>query len=419
MKNYIDSFLCLSENSDNSGCVVVAGQLTAYLRNCWGLNKVREENYRHHALDATVIACCTRKIVQKVGAWSKSREMNSYNSSYVDPDSPVDEDEKLLQKLYVNTRKPDFPKPWECFRSEVESRVFESALEKLKEKLKLQCSYTESELKNVRTLFVSRACEKIGKGALHGDTVYRQTSEMRKENVAVKKVSLKKLKYARIGAIVDADTRNKNLCDALKKRYEEYARKIGKKIEDFVDKDIAKIFADDNPLHMPNSDGQEDPCNPIVKSVRVKEAFSGVPIRNGVAGNSTIIRVDLFKKDGKYYCIPVYAWNKTLPNRAYVSGKKETDWALVDDSFEWCFSIRQNELLKIKLKGETIFGYYNGFDRDRGSFNILLHDRQDGKDHKQGLIRKGIKTAISITKYDVDVLGNYYLSKPEKRLELA
>lgn len=419
VKNYIDSFLCLSENSDNSGCVVVAGQLTAYLRNCWGLNKVREENYRHHALDATVIACCTRKIVQKVGAWSKSREMNSYNSSYVDPDSPVDEDEKLLQKLYVNTRKPDFPKPWECFRSEVESRVFESALEKLKEKLKLQCSYTESELKNVRTLFVSRACEKIGKGALHGDTVYRQTSEMRKENVAVKKVSLKKLKYARIGAIVDADTRNKNLCDALKKRYEEYARKIGKKIEDFVDKDIAKIFADDNPLHMPNSDGQEDPCNPIVKSVRVKEAFSGVPIRNGVAGNSTIIRVDLFKKDGKYYCIPVYAWNKTLPNRAYVSGKKETDWALVDDSFEWCFSIRQNELLKIKLKGETIFGYYNGFDRDRGSFNILLHDRQDGKDHKQGLIRKGIKTAISITKYDVDVLGNYYLSKPEKRLELA
>lgn len=419
VKNYIDSFLCLSEKSDNSGCVVVAGQLTAYLRNCWGLNKVREENDRHHALDATVIACCTRKIVQKVGAWSKSREMNSYNSSYVDPDSPVDEDEKLLQKLYVNTRKPDFPKPWECFRSEVESRVFESDLEKLKEKLKLQCSYTESELKNVRTLFVSRACEKIGKGALHGDTVYRQTSEMRKENVAVKKISLKKLKYARIGAIVDADTRNKNLCDALKKRYEEYARKIGKKIEDFVDKDIAKIFADDNPLHMPNSDGQEDPCNPIVKSVRVKEAFSGVPIRNGVAGNSTIIRVDLFKKDGKYYCIPVYAWNKTLPNRAYVSGKKETDWALVDDSFEWCFSIRQNELLKIKLKGETIFGYYNGFDRDRGSFNILLHDRQDGKDHKQGLIRKGIKTAISITKYDVDVLGNYYLSKPEKRLELA
>ena len=76
MKNYIDRFLCLSENSDKSGCVVVAGQLTANLRNCWGLNKVREENDRHHALDATVIACCTRKIVQKVGAWSKAREVH-------------------------------------------------------------------------------------------------------------------------------------------------------------------------------------------------------------------------------------------------------------------------------------------------------------------------------------------------------
>lgn len=49
-------------------------------------------------------------------------------------------------------------------------------------------------------------------------------------------------------------------------------------------------------MHMPNSEGQEDPCNPIVKSVRVKEACSGVPIRNGVAENSTIVRVDIFKR---------------------------------------------------------------------------------------------------------------------------
>ena len=420
MKNYIDRFLCLSSTSDNSGCVVVAGQLTAYLRNRWGLNKVREENDRHHALDATVIACCTRKIVQKVGAWSRAREVNSNNTSYDDPDLPIDEEELLLQKTYINTRKPDFPEPWKCFRNEVVLRVLESDLEKLKEELNLQCSYTESDLKNVRTLFVSRACEKIGKGAIHDDTVYRQTPKMRKENVAVKKVSLKKLKYAKIGAIVDADTRNKNLCDALRKRYEVYSSITGKNVSEIDKKDLAKIFSDDNPMHMPNSEGQEEPCNPIVKSVRIKEPFSGVPIRNGVAGNSNIIRVDIFKKGGKYYCIPVYAWNKTLPNRACVAGKNESDWVEVDDSYEWCFSVRTNDLIRIDCKKESFFGYFNGFNKSVASFSILFHDRQISTKYKKGEKEGiGVKTANSLTKYNVDVLGNYYLAKPEKRLELA
>lgn len=420
MKNYIDRFLCLSENSDKSGCVVVAGQLTANLRNCWGLNKVREENDRHHALDATVIACCTRKIVQKVGAWSKAREVEFNNSSYDDPDLPIDENELLLLNTFKNVKEPKFTEPWHCFREEVEARVFECDLEKLKKELKQQCSYTESDLKNVRTLFVSRACEKIGKGALHKDTVYRQTSEMRKENLAIKKVSLKKLKYAKISSIVDADTRNKNLCDALRKRYEEYSSTTGKDVSKIEEKDLAKIFSDDKPMHMPNSEGQEDPCNPIVKSVRVKDACSGVPIRNGVAENDNIMRVDIFKKRGKYYCIPIYAWNKTLPNKACVARKNESDWVEIDDSYEWCFSVRTNDLIRIDGKKESFFGYFNGFHRSVASFSILFHDRQISKKYKkrekEGI---GVKTAYSLTKYNVDVLGYYYLAKTEKRLELA
>lgn len=420
MKNYIDRFLCLSENSDKSGCVVVAGQLTANLRNCWGLNKVREENDRHHALDATVIACCTRKIVQKVGAWSKAREVEFNNSSYDDPDLPIDENELLLLNTFKNVKEPKFTEPWHCFREEVEARVFECDLEKLKKELKQQCSYTESDLKNVRTLFVSRACEKIGKGALHKDTVYRQTSEMRKENLAIKKVSLKKLKYAKISSIVDADTRNKNLCDALRKRYEEYSSTTGKDVSKIEEKDLAKIFSDDKPMHMPNSEGQEDPCNPIVKSVRVKDACSGVPIRNGVAEKDNIMRVDIFKKRGKYYCIPIYAWNKTLPNKACVARKNESDWVEIDDSYEWCFSVRTNDLIRIDGKKESFFGYFNGFHRSVASFSILFHDRQISKKYKKGEKEGiGVKTAYSLTKYNVDVLGYYYLAKPEKRLELA
>ena len=418
VKNYIDRFLELAPSADKSGCVVVSGQLTSYLRKHWGLNKSREENDRHHALDATVIACCSRRMVQKVGLWSRSKENRYILDS--DADIPLTDEEILLQKTFENCEKPKFPYPWEHFREEIHARVFCSDLNKLKEEMQVFCGYTENDLNSLRTLFVSRACEKIGKGALHADTVRRQTLEMRAENVAVSKVDLTKLTYSKISNIVDADTRNKNLCQALRARFENYCIKMGVKLDDLDKKDIAKIFSSDNPMHMPNSKGVEDPNNPIVKSVRIKETFSGVPVRNGVAGNGEIIRVDIFKKKEKYYCVPIYAFSKELSNRACVANKKETEWDIVDNTFEWCFSIRQNELIKIDLKKQSYFGYFNGFDRATGAVSILLHDRQDSKDHKKGEIRSiGVKTALNLVKFHVDILGNFYTAPKEPRSELA
>lgn len=421
MKNYIDRFLSLSESADKSGCVVVSGQLTAYLRRNWGLSKVREKNDRHHALDACVIACCSRSIIQKIGYWSRAKECRYLSTSYDDPDVPVSDEEMLLQGTFTKEDKPKFPKPWGHFREEVMGRVFADNLEKLKEDLQVFCGYSDNQLNCVRTLFVSRACEKLGKGALHADTVRRQSLAMRKDNLAVSKVSLQKLSYSDIDKIVDAETRNKNLCNALRARFEKYCRDNGKDLtKKLDDKDKVKIFSDEKPMHMPNSDGVEDPSNPIVKSVRIIEKFSGVPIRNGVAGNGEIVRIDIFKKSNKYYCVPIYSINKELPNLACVANKNESNWDVIDSSFEWCFSIRQNELIRIEQKNNFYFGYFNSFDRCNGTFSILLHDREDSKDHKKGEIMGiGVKTALSLTKYYVDVLGNYYKAQPEKRLELA
>ena len=42
------------------------GQITALLRSRWGLAKSREDNDRHHALDAVVVACSTVAMQQKI-----------------------------------------------------------------------------------------------------------------------------------------------------------------------------------------------------------------------------------------------------------------------------------------------------------------------------------------------------------------
>lgn len=421
-KNYIDRFLLLDPSADRSGCVVVAGAMTAFLRKHWGLSKNREENDRHHALDATVIACCSRSMIQKIGSWYRSRELLDLGNGYIEPPDAV-QDDGINSIGHISQRSP-FPYPWELFREEVNERVFASELDKLKDNLKNRCGYSDEELKTVRTLFVSRTCEKIGKGALHKATLYRQTDEMAKENIVVKKVPLQDLKYADISEIVDAATRNKNLCNAIRNRFESYCHSNGKKLENLSTSDYKKIFSEDAPMHMPNSEGIEDLKNPIIKSVRIKDKVTGFHVHGGLAENINIIRVDVFKKNNKYYCIPIYPYQKKLSCRACIANKDEREWTLIDDTYEWCFSLRQNDLIRIFLKrgnkNISYFGYFNSFDRATGAISILLHDRQKLEGTKNGEIRGiGIKTALSVKKYQVDVLGNYYLAQPEPRRELA
>ena len=220
-----------------------------------------------------------------------------------------------------------------------------------------------------------------------------------------------------ISNIVDADTRNKNLCNALRERFKKYKDKNGIKEEVQLSKNYSKnIFSNEHLMHMPNHEGHEDLNNPIIRSVRIMSNGAGFPVRNVVADNGSIVRIDVFKKNQIYYCVPVYSNCKHLPNRACTPNKQETEWDLIDDSFEWCFSLRQNDLIKVVFKDRCLFGYYNGFDRANAACSCVLHDQQVSK---ETLIRFRISTALNITKYHVDVLGNYYIAQAEPRCELA
>ena len=52
-KTYVERYLKLADDSESKRCVVLSGQLTAFLRARWGLLKVRADSDRHHALDAS------------------------------------------------------------------------------------------------------------------------------------------------------------------------------------------------------------------------------------------------------------------------------------------------------------------------------------------------------------------------------
>lgn len=234
-KDYL-SLVCRKVN-------VSPGQMTANLRQKWGLNHIlnaeddakSREDHRHHAIDALVMACGKTSYLQELSRW------NRYN------------------------RKPElknFPLPWEGF-------IFDA--EKAVEKILISHKRTSNDI-TVRT----HKCEKNGKthinvgvaarGQLHKETVFGKRNFNGEEAFHLRKSidSLTTLKQ--IEKVVDESTRK-----LILKRIQE----LGGFVKDKVPANTFFIV-DDNGVNqpqifLPNKNGSPVP----ILKVRMKENFSG------------------------------------------------------------------------------------------------------------------------------------------------
>lgn len=388
---YVARFLCnfIADNMHLTGegkrkVFASNGQITALLRRRWGLAKSREDNDRHHALDAVLVACSTVSMQQKITRFVRFEEGNVFTGERVDRETGE------IIPLY-------FPAPWELFREEVEIRIFSD-----NPKLELENRLPDRPQANhefVQPLFVSRMPTRKMTGQGHMETV--KSAKRLSEGISVIKMPLTKLKLKDLELMVNRE-REKDLYDALKAR-----------LEAFND-DPAKAFAE--PFMKKGG--------AIVKSVRVEQVQkSGVLVHagNGVADNASgsIVRVDVFIKDRKYFLVPIYTWQVAkgiLPNRAVIADTDENEWEMMDENSTFQFSLHPNDLIRVKTKKDEFWGYFNRLNRHTGGINIRTHDLEKSKG-KQGIFEGiGVKIALSFEKYQVDELGkNIRLCKPSKR----
>lgn len=404
-KNYVEEHLDLKPRADgetNRRCVVVSGQLTAFLRARWGLVKVRSASDRHHALDAAVVAACTHGMVKRLADYSRRKELEFLQEGFPDPETG-----EVLNPGAFDRGRQHFPEPWAHFRHELQARLYTDDLAALREDMGRLGTYSAQDLNTLRTLFVSRAPQRRNGGAVHKETIYAQPDSLKAQGGVIEKVQLTSLSLKDLDNLVEPH-RNERLYAAIRKRLEDHGGKAD------------KAFGPDTPLHKPDKNGQ--PTGPVVRSVKlVRNKQSGIPIRGGLAKNDSMLRVDVFTKAGKFHLVPVYVHHRVtgLPDRAIVQGKDEGEWTLIDASYAFMFSVYPNDLLGITLKTESRLGYYSGIDRSTGAATLWAHDRAAsvGKD---GLIRSiGVKTALSVEKFNVDVLGHIYPAPPEVRRGLA
>lgn len=402
-KNYVEQFLQLHTDSTAKRCVVLSGQMTSFLRARWGLVKVRGDSDRHHALDAAVVAACSHGMVKRLSDYSRRKELDQVREGFVDVETGEIVNSAMFQQV-----QDHFPNPWSHFRDEVKLRLSMDDPALLRGEMEKFGTYSPEALEAVRPLFVSRAPQRRNSGAAHKDTIYAQPERLVAQGGVTQKVALTSLTLKDIDKLVDPH-RNEKLYAAIRNRLEQHGGKGD------------KAFPASNPLRKPDSEG--NPTGPIVRSVTLEiDKLSGIPIRGGIAKNDSMVRVDVFTKANKFHLVPVYVHHavaKALPNRAVVAFKDEDEWTLIDDSHQFCFSMYSNDLVRVTLKTESQLGYYSGCDRSTGCISLWAHDRnqQVGKD---GLIRSiGVKTALNIEKFNVDVLGNRYLAPPEQRRDLA
>jgi CRISPR-associated endonuclease Csn1 len=402
-KNYVEQYLQLHADSEAKHCVVLSGQMTSFLRARWGLIKVRGDSDRHHALDAVVVAACSHGMVKRLSDYSRRKELEQVRAGFLD----VETGEIINPKMFDQLEK-HFPNPWPHFRGELEARLKLDDPARLREEIQRLGTYSEDALQSLRPLFVSRAPQRRNTGAAHKDTIYAQPESLKAQGGVTQKVQLSSLTLKDLDKLIDPH-RNEKLYAAIRVRLEQHGGKG------------EKAFPASNPLRKPDSGC--NPSGPIVRGVTmVIDKLSGVSIRGGIAKNDSMVRVDVFSREKRFYVVPVYMHHtvaKALPNKAIAAHKDEEEWPLLDDGFSFSFSMYPNDLIRVTQKQGQIFGYYAGCDRGSGSINLWAHDRNK-QVGKEGLIRGiGVKTALNIEKFNVDVLGNIYLAPPEKRSDLA
>ncbi len=376
--NYINDNLRFAPSSRRKKCVTaVSGSVTSYMRKRWGIIKVRENGDSHHAVDALVIACTTDSMIQQVTKYARYKECQFIQT----------DEGSLAVDPYTGEVLKTFPHPWKKFHEDV-------------------VDWSSK-------IFVSRMPIRKVTGPAHKET-FKSPKALNEGLLIVRKpLTDLKLKDGEIENYYKPEA-DLLLYNGLKEKLIEFGG------------DAKKAFSE--PFYKPGNPKK------IVKKVRVIEKSTlNVPVLqgDGRADNDSMVRVDVFLQDGKYYLVPIYVADTLkaeLPNKACMAYKAYAEWPEMEEK-SFIFSLYPNDLIHVihkkgiiltktnkentgsaTMEAKDFFLYYKGMNISTGAIGLINHDNSY---EVKGL---GVKTLEKFEKYYVDVLGTYHKIDKEKRV---
>lgn len=329
------------------------GDLTAKLRQAWGIEKLKKDkdtgerlpDDRHHALDAIVVAVINDRLLQ----WATKASQDA---------------ERTGGKFELR----GLPEPWPNFREEVTA---------LHEKI-----------------FVSRAEVRRARGKAH-DAGIKQLRMVEGEQKVFERKAIEKLTEKDLALIPMPEPYGK-VADPRKLRDEMVAT-----LRAWIVAGKPKI-----PEQLPKS-----PKGDIIRKVRIQtNAKPAVMVRGGTADRGGIVRVDVFSKPNKrgvteFFLVPIYVHEVVTlsepPNRAVQANTIESAWPVIGHDYKFVFSLYSMSLIEIhKSDGEVIEGYFRGLSRNTGA--LVVSNISNSSLTRDGI---GSRTLREFKKLSVDRLG--------------
>ncbi len=436
MLNLMQKYLEVAPSKGRNVIRSVNGAITSYLRKFWGINKVRDDGDIHHCIDAAVISTVSNSEIQKITSFNMLKErfvFDEDNKVFINIKTHelLSKEEKAdLEAKGIDLMKKRLPEPYEGFVEELSIRgkvdyTLDGFSDEEKTRL-LKLGYGEDEVQRVKPVFVSRMKTTKLTGAIHKETMMSSREYEETKNLIVS-VDVGALKISEKPETIELKG-DKYPSKSIENYYRpEDDRLLYLKLKNMLieNGEIPK----NQPVYKPRKDGTD---GPVVKKVKLyNKASSCVITPNGAAENENMVRVDVFKKGGKFYLCPIYmsdVYAKRLPNKVIEINK---DWSEIDDSYEFLFSLYQNDLIKVTSDRDMKFSkvnnknplskkpdsitckeqivYYNNTGIATASIKVLTNDRC------YGISNLGVKTLKNMEKLYVDVLGKVYKAPKEKR----
>ena len=332
------------------------GALTERLRRAFGLQGLKKRDNgeripddRHHALDAIIVAATTEATLNRAAreAWRGGAGIGD--------------------GLY------SFDPPWPGF-PEAARQAYES-------------------------VFVARAERRRARGKAH-DATLRHVALREGRRVSFERKNVEELTRADLDRIKDKE-RNAALVAALRAWI-----------------DAGKPAADPPRL----CDGGPIRKVRLALSERIGvEIDTGNSARPASAARGGLVRLDVFRKlsasgSERYYFAPVYrhevATAALPPMRVAKGGVDEALWTAIDEGFEFLFSLYLMNLVEMtKPDGETIIGYFRGFDRHTGA--LAVSEVSNSSSMRRGI---GARKLLRFRKLQVNRLGEAHVVEREPRL---
>ncbi|MDT3766201.1 type II CRISPR RNA-guided endonuclease Cas9 [Priestia filamentosa] len=372
-KNFMEQRLLFKEAkvSMKKRVQTVNGIITSHFRSRWGLEKVREDTYLHHALDAVVVACTDQHMVTRVTGYYKNKESS------------------------LKSKEPFFPWPWKGFRDELLTRLTSQPVpDKISEALQLGQPLPDYRI-------ISRMPKRSITGAAHKETIMMKggIDEKTGKTIIVKRVALKDIKFDKNGDFeMVGKEQDMATYTAIKERYLQHKKNAEKAFE--------------KPIYKPSKKGRGNPIK-RVKVVFESKAFVR-EVNGGVANNEKLVRVDLFEKDGKYSMAPIYVMDtvtEKLPDKIVTIGKGHHQWRRLDESYTFLFSLHPYDLVRVRSEEADTFFYFGSIDINSNR----IHFKHVNHPTKPNELRYALGKIDLLEKYEIGLLGDIKQVKKETR----